>query len=102
MPYKTPRNYKTSKLLDDTVLMDIVNGILSLSAGQTLAITFGSTEAQKATRHRLYSILNGLERKEDFVISKRTNTTLEITNKVQPETILRMEILNTNNMEDTE
>ena len=80
MPY--PRNYKATSYMDDTVLLDIMNQILSMSAGDALRVEFNGTKALASTRYKLYALLNGLGRKEDFKTKKISGTVLEIRSAV--------------------
>ena len=76
MPY--PRNYKSTSYMDDLTIMDLMNQILGLDAGDRLRIEFGGTGALTSTRYKLYAILNGLGRKEDFKLRKVNGLTLEV------------------------
>ena len=91
MPY--PRNYKATAYMDDLVLMDIMNQILSMTAGDALRVEFNGTKALESTRYKLYALLNGLGRKEDFKTRKISGTVLEVRNAVDGSAVKEVKLI---------
>lgn len=63
------KNYQNSSLLKNEFLCNFMDGILELEPGQACDRLFTLEQDAKSIRNKLYTLLNGRQMKNDFVVS---------------------------------
>ena len=79
MPYA--RNHRNSKLMKDDDLMAIIEDLMAMDLGKSIAIDFESTKEMLAMERKIRALLDRLGRREDFKLGRKKNFILVIDTK---------------------
>lgn len=81
MPYLDKNTYKNSSLLQDSKLTELVDEIMLMGGGDVIRLNFTDEKELDSTRAKIYSMLNALERKEEYRTAKHGELTLDVIKK---------------------
>lgn len=76
-----PTNYRNSKYMFDTELMDVIDKVLMMDAGESLRLQLAGPAQLASMRYKIYAILGGIKRKADFIVKKTGDASLEVVSR---------------------